>query len=449
MARDSDSTSATAEGIASGADALSAAEHLENELKQRGLDQLQLAELTGVSRQTINAIVRGRQPISRAMSAKLGKLFGQPTDFWLREQFRRASQRISDATPLPDPVPDEPASAADVARDAAGRTRILTDHEIHSAVRDGTISIDPYIEANINAASLDLSLGRVDALGRQSEARAGAAIEIAPLECAHAWTAETVRLPANMMARVGPMARLSHLGLFLGHGLQVDPGFEGELAFALFNASPNPISLRLGDPVLSLELVVLGGPSKRPIDAALATRDFADRAASQFSDAGPAERVRQHLTAHLETTGLEGSQTHVSRICGTDIETESEDRVASQEACIETCLRIIRDEADTEMRKRCKSGRWQQLEQLLGEMKLGPEDFEILLREATIVDQDNGSATIARPDRQKLTIPYPGPAISVRVRQLSGPMHLDASAFVIIQYLMSGGRGMSLFPEVG
>ncbi len=448
MAPDSDITGANAE-IAAAADALSAAEYLEDQLKQRGLDQLQLAELTGVSRQTINAIVRGRQPISRAMSAKLGKLFGQPPDFWLREQFRRASRKITDNPAASELTPAIPPSRAAGTAQSATRSTILTDHEIHQAIANGTVSIAPLVDANINAASLDLCLGRVDALGRQSEARAGTMIEIAPLECAHAWTRETVCLPANMMARVGPMARLSHLGLFLGHGLQVDPGFEGELAFALFNASPNPITLRLGDPVLSLELVELGAPSKRPINATLATGDFAERAASQFSDAGPGDRVKLHLKSYLETTGLEASGTHVSRIRGTGIEVESEDRVASQAACIETCLRVIRDEAETELRRREKSSRWEQLEQLLGEMKLGTDDFDVLLREATIVDEDNGSATIARPDRQKLTIPYPGPAISVRVRQLTSPMHLDASAFVIVQYLMSGGRDMSLFPEVG
>ena len=437
-----------AEDAAQGADALTASEYLEHQLKERGLDQLQLAELTGVSRQTINAIVRGRQPISRAMSAKLGKLFGQPPDFWLREQFRRASQRISE-TAVPADMTSDIADSERPAESVAPRSRILTDHEIRRAVDDGTISVEPFTAAHVNAASLDLCLGRVDALGAQSGAQASGSIAIAPLECAHAWSRETMRLPANMMARVGPMARLAHLGLFLGHGLQVDPGFEGKLAFSLFNAGPNPISLAPGDPVLSLELVVLGVPSERPIDAQLATGDFAHQAAAQFSDAGVAERVRRHLTEHLETVDLNGANSHISRIRGTDIEAESEDRLASRTACLETCLRIIRDEAETEARRREKSGRWSDLERILGEMKLGPDDFETLLKDATIVDREDGSATILRPDRRKLTIPYPGVSISVRIRQLSSPMHLGVSAFVIVQYLMSGGHGMSLFPGIG
>ena len=78
-------------------------------------------------------------------------------------------------------------------------------------------------------------------------------------------------------------------------------------------------------------------------------------------------------------------------------------------------------------------------------MKLGSEDMDILLKEASVIDQENGSATILRPDRRKLTIPYPNSSISVRVRQLSNPMHLDVSAFMIIQYLISTGHGFSLF----
>ena len=428
-------------------EALTAADFLKQQLKARGLDQSQLADLTGVSRQTINAIVRGRQPISRSMSAKLGQLFGQPPDFWLREQFRRASQHIA-STPL-QPGDDPGSAAPQAGAPETGRSRILTDEEIHLAVERGTVGITPFQRDNINAASIDLGLGEVDALGRDSAARSESdhTIEIAPLECAHAWSLEHISLPADMMARVGPMARLSHLGLFLGHGLQVDPGFEGKLAFSLFNASPNPISLRAGEAILSLELVQLSKPSKRPIDGARELSDFAERASRQFADADPAHRVRAHLRQHMETT--EGAGTHVSRIAGTPIEAESNDRGVSREACIETCLRVIRDEAETEARMRQRSDRWRPLEDILGDMKLEVHDFDLLLKEASVLDHDAGSATIQRPNRQKLTLPYPDAGVSVRVRHLTSPMHLDVSAFMIVQYLLAGGTDFSLFPESG
>lgn len=427
--------------------ALSAAEFLDHVLKQRGLDQLQLAELTGVSRQTINAIVRGRQPISRAMSARLGRLFGQPPDFWLREQFRRASNKLTETT-APQHVPDTAAPGAVVLPDAR-RSKLLTDEEIHLAIDQGLVAVSPFNKAHVHAASLDLCLGQIDVSSTPAAEPASGmtVIEIAPLECVHAWSLETVRLPPTMMARVGPMARHAHLGLFLGHGLQVDPGFGGKLAFSLFNASPNPISLPIGKPILSLELMELGTPSLTPAVGANATRTFAEDAAVQFAGAGPLERVRRHLRMHLETIDLEGAQSHVARIRTTDIEAESTDRITAQEACLENCLRIIRDEARTEQRRHRRSGRWEPLQAILGELKLERQDFDTLLREATLIDHDNGSATVALPSRQQLALPYPDHSISVRVRQLTSPMHLDVSAFVIVEYLITDGREFAIFPE--
>lgn len=451
MTRNSDTTGDRADETRTGAEgaSLSAGEYLAYRLKNRGLDQSQLAEMTGVSRQTINAVVRGRQPISRAMSTKLGLLFDEPADFWLREQFRRATRKISEDADRPDDRDHRPSTLSPAQHQHPALSKILTDAEIHRAVQNAVITIDPYLDANVNAASLDLCLGSVDAFGRQSadQRDASRTIEIAPLECVHAWTRETIGLPDNMTARVGPMARFSHLGLFLGHGLQVDPGFEGQLAFSLFNASPNPIFLSVGEAILSLELIDLGTPSSRPMDGGFASSDFAEKAVRQFADTNPYDRVTQHLRQHMETVDQEGAGSHISRIRNSDIEAESDDRALSQKACLETCFRIIRDEADAEARHRRRRGRWEALETILGDMKLRPDDMEALLKDASIVDQENGSATILRPDRRRLTIPYPDTSISVRVRQLSSPMHLDVSAFMIIQYLISGGRGFSLFAD--
>lgn len=421
-------------------DALSAADYLAQVLKERGLDQVQLAEFTGVSRQTVNAIVRGRQPISRAMSAKLGKLFGQPADFWLREQFRRASRSLDDrdiaagADTLPDPQ-------------GARRSKILTDEEILDAIATGAFSVTPFDAANVHAASLDLCLGRIDTQGHPArDESTDGEHHIAPLECIHAWSRETVGLPDNMMARVGPMARRAHLGLFLGHGLQVDPGFEGKLAFSLFNASPNPIALEPGEPILTLEFMELGSSPKLPAEGARETRDFADNAARQFSGSGTLARVRQHLRRHMET--VDGGGTHVSRIKGTEIERESDDRVTAQDACIEACLRVIRDEAELEVRRRERSGRWPALEAILADLRLTGDDYALLLSGATLLEHEAGSASVRLPDGRRLALPYPDAGLSVRVRQLTGPMHLDMSAFVVVEYLVTGGDAFALFPDL-
>lgn len=45
-----------------------------------------LAEAAGVSRQSINELLRGRRAVSPEMALRLGKLFGNTPEFWLNAQ---------------------------------------------------------------------------------------------------------------------------------------------------------------------------------------------------------------------------------------------------------------------------------------------------------------------------------------------------------------------------
>jgi addiction module HigA family antidote len=45
-----------------------------------------LAEAPGVSRQSVNELLRGRRAVSPAMALRLSKLFGNTAEFWLNAQ---------------------------------------------------------------------------------------------------------------------------------------------------------------------------------------------------------------------------------------------------------------------------------------------------------------------------------------------------------------------------
>jgi len=45
-----------------------------------------LAEALGVSRQTINELLRGRRAVSPEMALRLSRLFGNAPEFWLNAQ---------------------------------------------------------------------------------------------------------------------------------------------------------------------------------------------------------------------------------------------------------------------------------------------------------------------------------------------------------------------------
>lgn len=55
-------------------------------LPEYGLSAAALAEAIGVSRQTVNEILREKRAITTEMAIRLGKLFGNSPEFWLNAQ---------------------------------------------------------------------------------------------------------------------------------------------------------------------------------------------------------------------------------------------------------------------------------------------------------------------------------------------------------------------------
>ena len=58
----------------------------------------QLAERLGVSRQSVNELLRERRAVSPEMALRLGRLFGNSPEFWLN------AQRAVDYGPLRNPL---------------------------------------------------------------------------------------------------------------------------------------------------------------------------------------------------------------------------------------------------------------------------------------------------------------------------------------------------------
>jgi antitoxin HigA-1 len=58
----------------------------EDFLPDYGLSAASLAEALGVSRQTVNEILRERRAVSPAMALLLSRLFGNSPEFWLNAQ---------------------------------------------------------------------------------------------------------------------------------------------------------------------------------------------------------------------------------------------------------------------------------------------------------------------------------------------------------------------------
>jgi len=68
-------------------------------------------------------------------------------------------------------------------------------------------------------------------------------LTIPPGQFAYLLTKETVKIPANAMAFISMRTQLKFEGLINVSGFHVDPGYEGKLLYAVFNAGPSAISI--------------------------------------------------------------------------------------------------------------------------------------------------------------------------------------------------------------
>ncbi len=154
---------------------------------------------------------------------------------------------------------------------------ILSDRSIKRLIKEGRLSIEPLKEENIQASSIDLTLGedvifyRVDFIDvkagellveRRTIPEEGIVIE--PKSFLLATTLEYIRLPEDITAFVEGRSSLGRLGIFIENAGWVDAGFEGQITLELYNANNVPIKLYKGMKICQIVLAKLDQTAERP-----------------------------------------------------------------------------------------------------------------------------------------------------------------------------------------
>ena len=160
---------------------------------------------------------------------------------------------------------------------------VLSDGTILRLVREHRIVVDPWDEALLQPASIDLRLGdsfrvfhnhRTPAIDLRDpptnlteEVRVGAdeSFVIHPGEFCLARTLEWIELPDDIVARIEGKSSLGRLGLIV-HATAgfCDPGWKGTLTLELNNLTRIPIKLYPGSLIAQLSFMVLDAPAQRP-----------------------------------------------------------------------------------------------------------------------------------------------------------------------------------------
>lgn len=150
---------------------------------------------------------------------------------------------------------------------------ILCDSHIKIAIMTGDLIIAPegtyedfpdVYEASIQPASYDLRLGAgfkypkpsvelntfsspIEYISEDSDE-----FVLFPHHFVLGTTMEYIILPDNISAFVEGRSSVGRMGLFIQNAGWVDPGFEGQITFELFNASDTPILLTAGTRIAQL-----------------------------------------------------------------------------------------------------------------------------------------------------------------------------------------------------
>jgi dCTP deaminase len=139
---------------------------------------------------------------------------------------------------------------------------ILVDRLITERVQSGDLTIVNFDPACVQPASYDLRIGAHVHAPSQPEkafdlASNGGAYRLPPYGVAVVETFEDLRLPVDMIGRIGLKSSYARTGIFASVGPQIDPGFDGKLFVSLFNLTAAARVLRYLDSFMTIEFHTL------------------------------------------------------------------------------------------------------------------------------------------------------------------------------------------------
>ena len=167
--------------------------------------------------------------------------------------------------------------------------------------------IEPFSKSRVDCAAYTLAVGSEVYVSPSDQTADPAtvtvrklteneAFTIPPGQFAFLLTEETVEVPTNALAFISIRAKTKFRGLVNVSGFHVDPGYRGQLTFAVFNAGPTPIHLQQGQPIFLIWYASLDRPSGfrklGPVQRGLKAELVTPVAAELQSLAGLSKRIQ-------------------------------------------------------------------------------------------------------------------------------------------------------------
>lgn len=136
------------------------------------------------------------------------------------------------------------------------RGSVLIDDEIYEFVKARNL-IERFERRLLKGASYDLRLGPEFSTGGAHKmlSETDPSCKLEPGQFILLTSYEKLDLPKNLVGRAGLMSKWAQAGLISLFSPQIDPGFKGLIVVPLFNGGNAPISLRVGEPMFTVEFI--------------------------------------------------------------------------------------------------------------------------------------------------------------------------------------------------
>jgi dCTP deaminase len=148
---------------------------------------------------------------------------------------------------------------------------VLVDRQIKSEVGLGRLGIDNFGAECVQPASYDLRIGHLVYAPPNPDkpfdlSHNGGIYKIPPYGNAVLMTYETLKMPSNILGRIGLKSGFARRGLFASTGPQVDPGFQGKLFVSLLNLMPLSHVISYKETFLTIEFHTLDQEPEKTYD---------------------------------------------------------------------------------------------------------------------------------------------------------------------------------------
>jgi len=239
-------------------------------LRQKGWTQTYFAERLGLHPSAFSMILREERQLPRGKILRLSEITGNPPKFW-EDRIREYAEYVA----TPQGMLAKALSRANESLGKAGLSDqlvpgLMADHQILKAIQLGELQLIPFDPNQVQSSSIDLYLGAIEGMDDETAEgvieEKGALFTLKKGKMAVARSLEKISLSKKLVGRVGIPTALARLGCIVTYGLQIDPGYEGNLLVTIWNPVADDCELIVGKTkILSIEMTVLNLPAMRSI----------------------------------------------------------------------------------------------------------------------------------------------------------------------------------------